>query len=702
VTLTRSRFVPALAATLAFALASQLLAADPAPAKAPLTHETMFLMKRVGVPAVSPDGKWVAFAVTEPAYEEKEQTSDLWVAATDGSTPPRQITFNKPAENDLAWSHDSRRLAFSAKRDGDEAFQAYVLDLAGGGEARRVTNLSLGARSPQFTPDGTAILVNTLAYPGAMDEEANKKIAKERKDLKYKVRSYDSFPIRQWDRWLDDQQTHLALQPLEGKSPAKDLLAGTKLTATPGFSGSPAEGSRDAIDAVFSPDGKWIVFPATTAKNTAAYAEVPVGLYRMPVTGGEPELIAKEAGGYARPRFSPDGKSLYAVFEEINGEVYNLNRLVAFDWPSMASRRVLTAKSDRSVGAYTIAPDGRTLVFTAEDAGLVKLYSVPANGGDVTLALDPRRGVYSDVRFAGRAPVLVARWGSSVNPAEVVRVDLAAKSHTNLTSFNVAKAAELDWQPPQHFWFTSSRGAKVHSFIVVPPGFDETKKYPLLVLMHGGAANMWQDSISLRWNYHLLAKPGYVLLMTNYKGSTGFGEAFARSIKGDPLRGPANDINDAADEAIKRFRFLDGARQAAAGASYGGHLANWMQASTRRYKCLIGHAGEASLESQWGTSDSIYGREVTNLGPPWGDSKVWRDQSPLTYGASFKTPQLVSVGEKDYRVPLNETLMQWSALQRMQVPSRLLVWPEENHWILNGENSRLWYKEVADWLAKWL
>ncbi|HEV8433887.1 MAG TPA: hypothetical protein VGR95_10780 [Thermoanaerobaculia bacterium] len=420
-------------AVLGIALA--LLLPLSAVAKQALTHETMWLMKRVGTPVLSPDGKWAVFSVVDPSYDEKEQSTDLWLVPADGSAAPHQITFSKAAESEVTWSPDSHRLAFSAKRDGDEQNQIYVLDLAGG-EAQRVTNLAAGAHSPQFSPDGKAILMTTMVYPGAADDDANKKAAKEHKDRKYHVRVYDSFPVRQWDRWLDDQQVHLAVQPLDGTSRAKDVLAGTKLIAEPGFSGRPGEGSLDEIDAVWSPDGQSIVFAVTTKKNTAAYAEVPVNLYRVAASGGEPQLVAHDEGGYGRPRFSPDGKTLYATFGANNGKVYNLERIVAFDYPSMSNRRVITANSDRSVGGYTISPDGKTILFTAEDAGLVKLFSVGANG-TTAQAVPQERGVYSDVQFAQKstgAPVLIGRWGSSVNPAEVVRIDLTAKAHKNLTS----------------------------------------------------------------------------------------------------------------------------------------------------------------------------------------------------------------------------------------------------------------------------
>lgn len=691
--------------TIRIAVAAVLFAATALAAKQPVTHEALWLMKRVGAPALSPDGRWVITSVTSPAYESKEQSTDLWIVPADGSAKPRQLTFTKAGESEVTWAPDNSRIAFSAQREGDETSQIYVLDVLRGGEAQRVTSVSTGARSPEFTRDGRSILFNSVVYPEAADDEANKKAAKESKDRKFNVRIYDSFPIRNWDRWLDEKQPHLFLQSLDSGALAKDVLAGTKPIASRGFGGRTAEGSREDIDAEWSPDGQAVVFTATTTRNTGAFAEIDVDLYRIPVSGGEPQQLTDDAGNYGDPQFSPDGRTLFVKFEPNTGKVYNLTRLVAFDWPSMKNRRVLTAATDRSVNSWSVTPDGRMIYFTAEDSGLEKIYSVPTAGGDVKLALAPQRGVYTDLAIEGDAKsgaVMVGRWASSIDPSEVVRIDITGAKHTNLTEFAVAEAAALDWAPPQHFWFTNSRGRKIHSLLLTPENFDPSKKYPLFVLIHGGPATMFRDAISLRWNYHLLAKPGYVIVATNYTGSTGFGEELGQAIQGDPLRGPGLDLNEAADEAIKRFSFIDATRQVAGGASYGGHLANWLQGTTTRYKALVSHAGLVNLESQWGTSDSMFGRELMNLGPIWGESSVWREQSPLRYAKNFKTPMLISIGEKDYRVPLNQSLENWALHQRLQVPSRLIVFPDENHWILNGENSKVFYREVHNWFGRWL
>ncbi|HEV8658281.1 MAG TPA: S9 family peptidase [Thermoanaerobaculia bacterium] len=684
-----------------------LIAAAALAAKQPITHETLWLMKRVGAPVISLDGRWVAFSVIEPAYDEKDQITDLWIVPADGSAKPHKITFSKASESDVTWSPDSRRIAFTAKREGDEVSQLYVLDIAGGGEAQRMSNGSTAVRSPKFSDDGKNILFVSSVFRGAADDEANKKAAKEAKDRKANVRVYESYPIRNWDRWIEaDKQVHLFVQPLADGAKAKDILAGTQLVTSAGFGGTSQGEGGETIRAVWSPDGQWIVFGITTERNTAAYAEVATDLYRVRASGGEPERIAHGEGSHSQARFSPDGKALYAIFNPNNKLPYNNNRLVVFDWPSMTNRREIVGPPfDRSVGGYAITSDGRTIYFAAEDAGLEKIYVVSSKGGDARLAIEPERGVYTDLDIAEKAPslALVGRWGSSVDPQEIVRIDPATKTRRNLTDFNVEKAASLDWQPPQHFWFTTKDGLRLHNMIVVPENFDPNKKYPLFVLIHGGAASMWRDQISLRWNYHLLAKPGYVMLMTDYRGSTGYGEKLGQAIQNDPLRGPGNDVNEGADEAIKRFPFIDGARQVAGGASYGGHLANWMEATTTRYKAIISHAGLATLQTQWGTSDSNYHRELMVGGPFWETSnKLWVEQSPLTYANQFKTPILMSVGERDFRVPMNNTLEMWAALQRMKVPSKLLVWPEENHWILNGNDSKFFYEQVWDWISKWV
>jgi dipeptidyl aminopeptidase/acylaminoacyl peptidase len=683
---------------------SLILASLPVSAKTPITHETLWLMKRVGAPAASPDGKWVVFPVVQPSYNPADQESDLWIVPTNGGAQPRRLTFTKGAESGVAWSPDSRRLAFSARRDGDEENQIYVLDLGAGGEAVRITSLSTGASSPKWRPDGGALLFGSSVYPGAADDAANRKIAAERKARKYNARVYDGFPIRHWDQWLDDRRLHAFVQEVEPGARPRDLLAGSRLASEPGYSMPLADLGGQELDAVWTPDGGSVVFTSLTRRHAAAYSFVPSHLYQVPAAGGEPKALTSGDDSYARPAFRPDGRALYCEYTRRTPNAYNLDRIAMFAWPSPGERTVVTASFDRAAGKFGFSPDSKTLYLLAEDAGHEKLYAGPATGGEIREVGRLSQGVYTNLSIPERAPatVLIANWESAVNPAEVVRIDPASGEQKRLTSFNVEQAAAIDWLPLRHFTFTSKRGKQIHNLLALPPAFDESKKYPLLVLIHGGPHSMFRDYFFLRWNYHLLAQPGYVVLMTNYTGSTGFGEKFAQDIQGDPLKGPGDEINEAADEAIRRFRYIDGSRQAAGGASYGGHLANWLQATTTRYKCLISHAGLINLESQWGTSDMIYHREINNGGPVWEQGKVWREQNPVRYAKNFRTPMLLTAGERDFRVPLNQTLENWSLLQRLRIPSRLIVFPEANHWIQRGEDSRFFYQEVHAWLKKYL
>lgn len=688
----------------ACALLSAPLATDAA--KPAITHQDLWLMKRVGAPVPSPDGKWAVFSVTRPAYDAKEHSADLWIIPLDGTAPARTLTQTKSTESGAVWSPDGTRIAFSAKREGDEVAQLYVLPVAGG-EAERVTSLTLGARQPKWSPDGQQLLFVSDAYPDCPDEAANKKAATERKDRKYNVRSYETFPIRFWDRWLDEKQAHLFVQEARADAKARDLFAGTTLIASPGF-GAPNTDEGQVITAEWSPDGTKIVFTALVNRNEAARAPVPTQIFETSVAGGEPRQLTRDSSSYAQLQFSPDGTMLLCTAaEERRDQVYSLSRLTRFPWPfDSAQRKVLSSPLDRSVNRFALPTGSDRVWFTAEESGLEMLWSVPLSGGDLREEKVNDHGCLTGLASGGSQ--LVAEWESAGNPPEIVSLGTNGAVLKMLTTFNTEKAGALDLGPVEHFSFTSRRGKTIHSMLVRPPHFDATRKYPLFVVIHGGAASMWRDAWVLRWNYHLLAAPGYAVLLTDYTGSTGYGEAFSRDIRFDPLKGPAEEINEAADEALKRFSFLDPARQAAGGASYGGHLANWLAATTTRYKCIISHAGEADLRMQWGTSDSIFGREINSGGPIWGDKAVWSEQSPVMLagnhdqGTGFVTPILLTVGEADFRVPMNNAIMFFTLQQRLNVPSKLLVFPDENHWILKGENHKFWFGEVHAWLAKYL
>jgi dipeptidyl aminopeptidase/acylaminoacyl peptidase len=684
----------------ALCLAAGAASAEEAASRRPITHGDVWLMKRVGPPALSPDGRQVVVAVAEPAYDDTAKASDLWLIPADGSAPPRRLTHSPGAESGVAWSPDSRRIAFSAKRDGPDEAQIYVLDLAAGGEAERVTNVSTGAGRPLWRPDGEAILFTSMTYPGALTDAENAARVDERKARKYNVRVYEQFPIRHWDRWLDERRPTLMLQTLGDGSIARDLLAGTALRNAPGFGGD-LDNDGDTIEAAWSPDGGTIVFVATVARDRSARAEVPNSLYVVPAGGGEPRRLTDDEASYSQPQFADDGSALYARRVPHTKFVYNAERLVRFDWADPVPRPVASG-FDRAVGSFGVGPDGETVYLLAEDEGHDRLFAVPATGGEVRELGRLDTGVFSGLQVEGAegAPVIVANWGSAVSPPEVVRIEPGNGGRKALSAFNAERVAVIDWQPVREFWFETKRGRRLHNMIALPPAFDPAKKYPLFVLIHGGPHTMYKDEFFIRWNYHLLAAPGYVVLMTNYSGSTGFGEDFAQAIQGDPLEGPAAEINQGADEAIRRFPFIDASRQAAGGASYGGHLTNWLAVSSDRYLALVSHAGLYDLKTQWTTSDIAYSRERNLGGPPWDGRPLWKEQSPFWRSKRLKAPILVTFGERDFRVPYNNGLEFWTVLQRQQVESRLVIFPDENHWILKGENSRYFYKEVQDWLAK--
>ena len=680
------------------------IAADPS-TRHPITHEDVWLMTRVSAPEASPDGRWIVFSVVEPSYDDAAKTSDLWIVPSDGSQPPRKLTAGKSGESDVAWSPDSTRIAFTVKREGDDESQVYVLHLANGGDAQRVTNLVGGASAPVWSPDGRKLLVTTRVYAGTRSDAENRKIREERNARKYDARTYDTFPIRHWDRWLDDRQPTLVVQSLDPGAEPRDLLGGTALRAARGFGGQLGN-SGESLDADWTPDGAAVVFAATTERDQAARASVSLALWQVSVEGGEPRRLTAPGRDYSQPSFSPDGRRLVAKAEQVSKQwVYNATRLVQWSWPLQGEPAEVIDGFEGSVDDYHVAADSRRVYFQSEQAGHRKLFVASLEHGQAVEVGKLEAGTYAGFSLGGdaTAPVIAAGWGSAVIPTEIGRVDAASGRWRALSDFNAARAAQIDWQPLQEFWFTSSRGRRIHSFVALPPGFDASRKYPLFVLIHGGPHNMYVDEFGTRWNYHLHSRPGYVVLLTNYSGSTGFGEAFSRGIQGDPLQGPADEINQAADEAIRRYPFIDGSKQVAGGASYGGHLSNWLAVTTDRYRAIASHAGLYDLKTQWTTSDVVYNRERTLGGPAWeSDLELWRTQSPFHRSTKLRTPILLTVGEKDFRVPLNNTLEFWTVLQRQGVPSRLVVFPDENHWVLKGENSRYHYQAIQDWFAQYL
>lgn len=648
-----------------------------------ITHEDMWKMRRVGAPALSPDGKWVVFSVQDPSYNDKEVINDIWIAPTNGLEKPRRLTALKAAESNYVFSPDGSKLAFTAKRDGEEESQIYILNM-NGGEAQKFSQLSSGASNPKWNHDGSILLFTSNVHPGCHADSLQKKKAEEIKNLKYKARVYESFPIRNWDKWLDEKVSYLFVQHIDSTQ-AICLFKDVPMSAKAGFScGRSSWLSKNEI-----------IFAASTDENTTAYQASTSHLYKVNIKGGDAIKLTSEANiSFTNPLVSEDGKFVYCYENKIEYKVYSLDKLVRYDYPTMKNKTIIST-IDRPVTSIDII-NGK-IFATLENEGRDRIYEL-TNEAPVEIS-KIKSGSYSNVMY--RNNVTVANYESMIRPPEIVILNNDG-GHSFITQFNQDKLSKLDLKDAETFWTTTSRGKKIRSMLVRPAKFDKNKKYPLFVMMHGGPAISYKESWGYRWHPYVIAGEDFVVVMTDYTGSTGYGEKFSQDIQYDPFKGPAQEINEAAADAIKRFDYIDSKRQAAGGASYGGHLANWMQASTTHYKCLIAHAGLVNSVSQWGTSDYIYGREVMNGGVPWEDSKVWVDQNPMKFAKNFKTPILFTVGELDYRVPVNNTIESFHIHQRLKVPSKLIVFPEENHWILKAENSKFHYKEIRAWLNKWL
>ena len=499
---------PRLCVSILLAFCSSAHAAD----KRAITHEDLWLMPRVGAPLASPDGRFAVFSVTEPSYKKDETVAHLWIVPSDGSAPARRLTASKTAETGVAWSADAKRLAFSAKRGDDKVPQIWILDIAQGGEAIKATTLSTGATGPQFSPDGKRILFVSEVFPDAKTDADNQRVAKEREERKYKARVYTGFPVRNFDHWIDEKQPHVFVQTI-GVNDARDLLAGSALAKLPGFSEP-----EDKSGAVWAPDGRSIVFVASRNRDRAAWQFTNADLFAVPVDGGEPRRLTNadslEAGdNYGKPRFSEDGKVLYALLAPHDGHIYNATRLAVLDWPGAKAHARIeppnkTVRFELRAGRRTVA----AVYSPAEDSDEEELYRASREGGEAKLVATPAHGVFANLSGATHASVLLAQYDSATEPPEIVRLDANGKAPRASLVFTVDVAGEqARSRSGRDISRSPMRAASASTVMLLrrPPHFDAAKKYPLLVVMHGGPFSQWRDSWGLRWNYHLLAAPGY-------------------------------------------------------------------------------------------------------------------------------------------------------------------------------------------------
>ena len=657
--------------------------------KRPITQEDIWLMQRVGNPVASPDGRFLAVPVTVPAYDPREESGDIWIIAADGSAPPRRLTGGHGLKAAPAWSPDGSQLAFVTKTAQDSAGQIYVIP-ANGGDASRITNQSAGARAPKWRPDGRALLFEaTRAPPPGTGPVAAPRI-------------YDVMPVRFWNRWLDEYRPHIFIVEFSDGATPLDLLHGTSFAASPGFRGIFRTTERDTIEtlqAQWSPDGQSVIFAAQVNADAMMHTATFTSLFQLPLTGGEPIALTNVGESYSDPQFTRAGDTLYAIRKRWATDLVS-TRLARLSWPRPSGATILTGQWERVIDGYTPSPDGLTIYLDAADDGLQRVFRMPASGGMPEPVIDTQSG-----GWRGLTPVadgVVALYETALQPPELMRL---GNPPTPLTWFNADRLAQIDALAPIHFRFTARNGKVIHNVLFHPPGFDPTRQYPIVTLIHGGPAAMSTDAFSYSafWFHpHLLATPGYVVLVTNYTGSIGFGERFASDVEKDVLRGPAEEILEALDEAVRRFAYVDASRQAAVGGSYGGYFVNWLNGHTSRFKCLVAHVGPFNNESQYGTNDGGIDREARMGGPIWEAGGQWMDQSPMRYARNFATPTLVTHGERDFRVPLGEGLANFKMLQRLNIPSRFIVFPDEGHMIGYGENARVFWREVSSWLARFL
>jgi dipeptidyl aminopeptidase/acylaminoacyl peptidase len=649
-------------------------------AREPFTATRMMKLKRLADPQVSPGGAQVAFSQTEIDLAAGTRNTDVWLVSTGGGEP-RRITRHPASDSRPRFGPDGRSLAFLSTRDG--ASQVWVLDLRGG-EPRQVTSLATGVDAFAWVDAGRLLLVTEVFPDCGADDACNaKRLAEAGKPSSARV--YDELLYRHWDTWDDGRRSHLLVVPIVG-GPAIDL--------TPGDADAPPF-SLGGEDWAVSPDGKEACYSRKEPRDEAWSTNADV--FVVPTAGGEPRRVGTSPGYDGSCRYSPDGSLLAWRAQMRAGYESDRWQLMALDRATGETRR-LTPDFDRQVDSFVFSPDSRSVYFTAEDEGRSPVFAVPAGGGAVRVVL--KGGTFGSLCPLPDGKALVATQVALHFPTEIVRFGVDGGGLSRLTAVNDAFLAGFSLAPGESVTFTGAAGKAVQAWIVKPPAFEPWRKYPLLVLVHGGPQGAWDDSWTYRWNAQVFANAGYVVFMPNPRGSTGWGQAFTDDINGDWGGKVYEDVMKGTDYA-EALPYVDKGRTAAAGASFGGYLVDWIAGHTDRFRALVTHDGVFDLASMYGATEELWFPEWELGGPYWVSPAAYAHWSPRSYVDRFKTPTLVVHGEKDYRVPLEQGLGMFTALRRQGVPARLVVFPDENHWVLKPANSVRWYEEVIGWLDRW-
>ncbi len=666
-------------------------------AKHPITFDDMSKLHRIAEPQVSPDGKWVAYTVSTPDMEANRGVSNIWVVSTAGGSA-MQLT-QSGHDSSPVWSPGGKTLAFLSSRSGDS--QVYLLSMEGG-EAHALTKLSTGADIVKWSPDGKSIAFTSSVYPDCVsrsaaalnnDDDCNSKRDAEKEKSKVKAHVAEQLLYRHWTHWNEGKRSHLFVVPADGSAAPRDLTTGANYDVPPDERSGPG-------DIGFSPDGKEMCFTAVTDKIEATSTNGD--LFIVPVAGGEAKRITTQPGFDGNPVYSPDGKFI-AYHAQLTAE-YEADRwrVMLYDRQSGKNEN-LSEGFDRSADELAWSPDSKMIYFTAENETQKPVYAMAARAG-----AEPKEIIADTyntaISFSADGKTLIFERTSLTLPAEIYAASSDGSNVRQLTHQNDSILAALEMNAPETFWFEGAEGTKVQAMLIRPPKFDAAKKYPLLVLLHGGPQTMWSNAWGYRWNAEVFSAAEYVTLMINRRGSTGYGQKFTDEITNDWGGKAYVDVMNGVDYTLRKYPFVDGTRMAAAGGSYGGYMADWIATHTGRFKAIVSHASVYDKTGMWATEE-LWFEEHDMQGTPWTNPESYKKWSPSTYAGElgkFKTPTLVIAGERDYRVPYTQSLEFFSALQRQGVPSKLVVFPDEGHWVLKPQNAQFWYKTFLDWLATYV